>query len=97
MSLDLVRARAGRSRLWECSAAYLQPQSGRRFLRDMLHMNGFANVQPAYMWEALRMMERGVVNPQEYFSHTFSLLTDVDRRLQPSSKSDGAMKMLILP
>ncbi|MBJ6958620.1 zinc-binding dehydrogenase, partial [Vibrio cholerae] len=33
------------------------------FLRNItLHMNGFANAQP-YMWEALRMMETGVVNP----------------------------------
>lgn len=67
------------------------------FLRDItLHMNGFANVQP-YMWEALRMMERGVVKPEEYFSHTFSL-TDVDKAFATfHQKSDGAMKVLILP
>ncbi|MBI5921799.1 MAG: alcohol dehydrogenase catalytic domain-containing protein [Betaproteobacteria bacterium] len=67
------------------------------FLRDItLHMNGFANVQP-YMWESLRMMERGVVNPQEYFSHTFSL-SDVDKAFSIfHQKADGAMKMLIRP
>jgi alcohol dehydrogenase len=66
-------------------------------LRDItLHMNGFANVQP-YMWEALRMMERGVINPQEYFSHTFSL-SDVAKAFSTfDQKAEGAMKMLILP
>lgn len=67
------------------------------FLRDItLHMNGFANVQP-YMWEALRMMERGVVNPEGYFSHTFAL-ADVDKAFATfHGKTDGAMKMLIRP
>ena len=67
------------------------------FLRNItLHMNGFANVQPT-MWEALRMMERGVVTPQDYFSHTFSL-SDVDKAFSTfHQKSDGAMKMLIRP
>jgi len=67
------------------------------FLRDItLHMNGFANVQP-YMWESLRMMERGIVNPQEYFSHTFAL-SDVDKAFSLfDQKADGAMKMLIRP
>ncbi len=67
------------------------------FLRDItLHMNGFANVQP-FMWESLRMMERGIVNPQEYFSHTFAL-SDVDKAFSLfNQKADGAMKMLIRP
>lgn len=67
------------------------------FLRNItLHMNGFANAQP-YMWEALRMMERGVVKPEEYFSHTFAL-TDVDKAFATFyHKTDGAMKMLIKP
>lgn len=67
------------------------------FLRDItLHMNGFANVQP-YLWEALRMIERGVVNPERYFSHTFSL-NDIDKAFATfHDKSDGAMKMLIHP
>lgn len=67
------------------------------FLRDItLHMNGFANVQP-HMWEALRLMERGVVNPEGYFSHTFSL-TDVDKAFATfHGKTGEAMKMLIRP
>lgn len=67
------------------------------FLRNItLHMNGFANAQP-YMWEALRMMERGVVKPEEYFSHTFAL-SDVDKAFAAFyHKTDGAMKMLIKP
>lgn len=67
------------------------------FLRDIsLHMNGFANVQP-YMWDALRMMERGVVNPREYFSHTFAL-SDVDKAFATfHQKTDRAMKVLIRP
>ncbi|MGH8434348.1 MAG: alcohol dehydrogenase [Pseudomonas sp.] len=67
------------------------------FLRNItLHMNGFANVQP-YLWEALRMMERGVLNPQQYFSHTFSL-AEVDKAFATfHQKADGAMKMLIKP
>lgn len=67
------------------------------FLRDItLHMNGFANVQP-YMWEALRLMERGVVNPEGYFSHTVSL-AEVDKAFATfNDKTDNAMKMLIRP
>lgn len=67
------------------------------FLRDItLHMNGFANVQP-FMWESLRMMERGVIKPQEYFSHTFPL-ADVDRAFSLfDRRTDGALKMLIVP
>jgi alcohol dehydrogenase len=49
------------------------------------------------MWEALRMLERGVVKPQDYFSHSFSL-SDVDKAFSTfHQKADGAMKMLILP
>jgi threonine dehydrogenase-like Zn-dependent dehydrogenase len=59
-------------------------------------MNGFANVQP-FMWEGLRLLERGVIKPQAYFSHTFAL-TDVDKAYETfHHKSDGAMKMLIRP
>lgn len=67
------------------------------FLRDIsLHMNGFANVQP-YMWEGLRLLENGVVNPQEYFSHEFAL-HDIDKAYATfHKKADGAMKMLIRP
>lgn len=67
------------------------------FLRDItLHMNGFANVQP-YMWEGLRLLERGVIKPEQYFSHTFAL-ADVDKAYATfHMKSDKAMKMLIRP
>lgn len=67
------------------------------FLRDIsLHMNGFANVQP-FMWEALRLLERGVVDPTPLFSHTFSLEA-IDQAFRTfHEKADGAMKMLIRP
>ncbi|MGQ0697807.1 MAG: alcohol dehydrogenase [Panacagrimonas sp.] len=67
------------------------------FLRNItLRMNGFANAQ-MFMFEGLRMLERGVVKPQELFSHTFAL-TDVDKAFSTFfAKSDGAMKMLIRP
>jgi alcohol dehydrogenase len=67
------------------------------FLRDIsLHMNGFANVQP-FMWEALRLMERGVLRPEEYFSHEFNL-SDIDKAYKTFyAKTDNAMKMLIRP
>lgn len=67
------------------------------FLRDItLHMNGFANVQP-YMWEALRLLERGVVNPTSLFSHHFNLERIGDAFKTFHDKGDGAMKMLIRP
>ncbi|BAO43837.1 alcohol dehydrogenase [Thiolapillus brandeum] len=67
------------------------------FLRDIsLHMNGFANVQP-FMWEGLRLMERGVLDPGEYFSHEFKL-DDIDKAYATfHEKADNAMKMLIRP
>ena len=67
------------------------------FLRDIsLHMNGFANVQP-FMREGLRLLEYGVVKPQEYFTHTHSL-TNIDKAFAMfHQKSASAMKMLIRP
>ena len=67
------------------------------FLRDItLHMNGFANVQP-FMWEGLRMMERSVINPAEYFTHTFAL-NDIDKAFKTFyDKSEDAMKVMIQP
>ena len=67
------------------------------FLRDIsLHMNGFANVQP-YMWEGLRLMERQVLAPEQYFSHEYKL-ADIDKAYATfHAKSDNAMKMLIRP
>ncbi len=67
------------------------------FLRDItLHMNGFANVQP-FMWEGLRLMERGVLSPEEYFTHEFEL-GEIDRAYDTFyTKRDNAMKVLIRP
>lgn len=67
------------------------------FLRDItLHMNGFANVQP-YMWEALRLLERGVVHPERYFTHTYAL-DSIDQAFSTfHQKKDGALKVLIRP
>lgn len=67
------------------------------FLRNIsLHMNGFASVQPL-MWEGLRLMEQGIVRPEEYFSHTFTL-DEVDRAFATfHRKDDSAFKVLIRP
>lgn len=67
------------------------------FLRDIsLHMNGFANVQPL-MWEGLRLLERGCIQPEVYFSHEFRL-SEIDKAFSTfNDKADGALKMLIRP
>ncbi|MBV1952463.1 MAG: alcohol dehydrogenase [Cycloclasticus sp.] len=67
------------------------------FFRNIsLHMNGFANVQP-YMHEAIRLMESGLINPCEYFTHNYSL-DHIDEAFKTFyNKSDGALKMLIKP
>lgn len=97
MSLDLVRCGGTIAALGVFCDNTFNLNLADVFLRDItLHMNGFANVQP-YMWQAMRLMERGVLNPQEYFSHTFSL-SDVDKAFSTfHNKADGAMKMLIRP
>lgn len=67
------------------------------FLRDIsLHMNGFANVQP-FMRESLRLIERGVVDPATYFSHTYSLDRIDEAYASFHLQQDGAMKMLLRP
>ncbi len=67
------------------------------FLRDIsLHMNGFANVQP-FMWDALRLLERGVVKPEEYVNRRFSLEDIADAFSTFQAKSDGINKVLIVP
>ncbi len=65
------------------------------FLRDIsLHMNGFANVQP-YMWESLRLMERGVINPASLFTHEYKL-DDVDKAFKTFyEKSDNVLKVML--
>ena len=97
MSLDLIRPGGTIAALGVFCDNTFNLNLADVFLRDItLHMNGFANVQP-YMWESLRIIERGVVKPQEYFSHSFSL-SDVDKAFSLfSQKADGAMKMLIKP
>lgn len=97
MSLDLIRPGGTVAALGVFCDNTFNLDLADVFLRDItLHMNGFANVQP-YMWEALRLMERGVVNPQEYFSHTFSL-SDVDKAFSTfHQKTDDAMKVMIKP
>lgn len=67
------------------------------FLRDItLHMNGFANVQP-FMWEGLRLMERGVLSPEEHFTHNFRL-DEIDEAYSIFyDKTDNAVKVLIRP
>lgn len=67
------------------------------FLRDIsLHMNGFANVQP-YMREGIRLMERGVINPSEYFTHEYKL-DDIDQAFKTFyEKSDNTLKIMIRP
>lgn len=97
MSLDIVRPGGTVAALGVFCDDTFNLNLADVFLRDIsLHMNGFANVQP-YMWDALRMMERGVVNPEQYFSHSFSL-SDIDKAFAVfHGKSDGAMKMLIRP
>lgn len=97
MSLDLVRPGGTIAALGVFCDDKFNLNLADVFLRDItLHMNGFANVQP-YMWEALRMMERGVVKPEEYFSHTFAL-ANIDQAFATFfHKTDGAMKVLIKP
>lgn len=67
------------------------------FLRDIsFHMNGFANVQPL-MWEGLRLLERGGMQPEQYTTHEFAL-SDIGTAFATfNEKSNGAMKMLIRP
>ncbi len=67
------------------------------FLRDIsLHMNGFANVQP-YMWEGLRLMERGVIDPATLFTHEFKL-EDIDKAFKTFyEKSDDVLKVMLRP
>ncbi|WP_006247049.1 alcohol dehydrogenase [Mycolicibacterium tusciae] len=95
--LDLVRAGGTVAAIGVFTDPTFDLNLSDMFLRDItLHMNGFANVQP-YMWEALRLIERGVVNPEEYFSHTFAL-SDIDQAFSTFyNKADRAMKMHIRP
>ncbi|SEP89306.1 Threonine dehydrogenase [Solimonas aquatica] len=67
------------------------------FLRNIsLHMNGFANVY-SYMHEAMRLLERGVLRPEQYFTHRYAL-DDIDQAFATfHHKAEQAMKVLIRP
>jgi len=67
------------------------------FLRDIsLHMNGFANVQP-HMWEAMRLLERGTIDPGALFTHTFAL-DDIDKAFAAfHAKKDSINKVFLKP
>jgi alcohol dehydrogenase len=97
MSLDLIRAGGTIAAIGVFCDPEFNLVLADVFLRDItLHMNGFANVQP-YMAEGLALMEKGAINPDEYFSHDFSL-TDIDKAFKTFyDKSDNAMKLLIRP
>lgn len=97
LSLDLVRPGGVVSAIGVFTDATFNLNLADVFLRNIsLHMNGFANVQP-FMWEGLRLMERGVVDPSAYFTHRFAL-ADIDQAFATfHHKKDGAMKMLLRP
>ena len=97
MALDLVRPGGTIAAIGVFTDAAFNLNLADVFLRNIsLHMNGFANVQP-FMWEGLRLMEREVIKPQEYFSHTFGL-GDIGQAFETfHHKKDQAMKMLIRP
>lgn len=66
------------------------------FRNVTLRLNGAANTQP-FMWDALRMLERGAIAPQELFTHTFPL-TEIDQAFRVfNDKADRVGKVLIKP
>lgn len=97
MCLDLIRPGGTIAAIGVFTDATFNLNLADVFLRDItLHMNGFANVQP-FMWEALRMVERGIVDPTRYFTHNFSL-SDIDQAFSTfHQKADDAIKVLIRP
>lgn len=97
MSLDLVRPGGTIAAIGVFCDSTFNLNLADVFLRNIsLHMNGFANAQP-FMWEALRLLEREVIKPQEYFSHRFAL-DNVDQAFATfHEKKDQALKVLIRP
>ncbi len=97
MALDLVRPGGTVAAIGVFTDPAFNLKLADVFLRNIsLHMNGFANVQP-FMWEGLRLLERGVVDPAPLFSHTFAL-EEIDRAFAIfHRKDDLALKMLIRP
>ncbi|QKJ26247.1 zinc-dependent alcohol dehydrogenase [Aliarcobacter cibarius] len=97
MAFDLIRAGGTISALGVFTDQEFNLILNDVFLRDIsLHMNGFANVQP-YMKLALKYIQDGIVNPDEYFSHEFNL-DDIDQAFKLfNNKEDNVMKILIKP
>lgn len=96
-SLDLIRAGGTIAALGVFLDQEFNLVLGDVFLRDIsLHMNGFANVQP-YMELALKYIQDGIVNPDEYFSHEYNL-EDIDKAFKLfNDKEDNVLKILIKP
>jgi alcohol dehydrogenase len=96
-ALDLIRAGGTIAALGVFTDQEFNLVLGDVFLRDIsLHMNGFANVKP-YMKTALKYIQDGVVKPDEYFTHTFSL-DDIDKAFKLfDEKKDNSIKILIKP
>lgn len=97
LAIDIVRPGGTVAALGVFTDADFELPLADSFLRNItLHMNGFASVQP-YMWRCLRLLERGVINPDEYFTHRYSL-DDVDKAFADfADKSDNIVKTLIKP
>ncbi len=97
MSLDLVRPGGVIAAVGVFCDSTFNLNLADVFLRNIsLHMNGFANATP-YMREAIQLLERGVIHPEEYFSHSFAL-EDIDQAFATfHRKTDNAMKVLIRP
>lgn len=97
MALDLVRPGGTVAAIGVFCESTFNLNLADVFLRNIsLHMNGFANVEPS-MWESLRLLDRGVVRPEEYFSHTFPL-SRIDSAFHTfHHKSENALKMWIVP
>lgn len=97
MAIDIVRPGGVIAALGVFTDADFNLPLADSFLKDItLHMHGFANVQP-YMWRCLRLLERGVVNPDEYFTHEFSLANIDQAFVTFADKADGVVKTLIRP
>jgi len=96
-SLDLIRAGGTIAALGVFTDQEFNLVLGDVFLRDIsLHMNGFANVQP-YMQKAMKYIQDGVVNPEDYFTHEFKL-DNIDEAFKLfNSKDDNSLKILIRP
>lgn len=96
-SLDIVRPGGTIAAIGVFTDATFNLNLADVFLRNIsLHMNGFASVQPV-MRDALQLIERGVIDPRDYFTHIYAL-ADIDQAFSTFHlKKDGALKMLVRP